>query len=79
MGVTVSEVIVPWLDVDEPDTNVKGRVGLGGFKFESVSVTFSSVVCVMHASNTFGKFTQTLSHKPFIGFPLMFPGHLSAV
>ena len=78
MGVIVSDVIVPVDEVDVPLTKVSGSVGLAGDRFVSVTVE-SMLVCIMQASKIFIVWMQTFSHSPFIGLPLMFPGHLSGV
>ena len=77
-GVTVRAVIVPVLLVDCPLTKVNGRVGSAGVRLVSVTLVVSRVDCVMLASKTFLTVTHTFSHSPLIGFPLIFPGHLSA-
>ena len=78
MGVIVSDVIVPVDEVDVPLTKVSGSVGLAGDRFVSVTVE-SMLVCIIQASKIFIVWMQTFSHSPFIGLPLMFPGHLSGV
>ncbi len=78
IGVIVSEVIVPVEVVDVPLTKVNGNVGLAGDRLVSVTVE-SMLVCIMQASKILMVCMQTFSHKPFIGLPLMFPGHLSDV
>lgn len=78
IGVIVSEVIVPVDDVDLPLTKVSGSVGVAGDKLVRATVE-SMLVCIMQASKILTVWIQTFSHSPFIGLPLMFPGHLSGV
>ena len=77
-GVTVSAVMVPLDEVDVPLTKVSGSAGEAGVRSVRVTESVSNVFCEMHASNTFLTWMQTFSQSPFIGLPLMFPGHLSA-
>ena len=78
IGAIVSEVIVPVDDVDLPLTKVSGSVGAAGDKLVRATVE-SMLVCIMQASKILTVWIQTFSHSPFIGLPLMFPGHLSGV
>ena len=78
IGVIVRAVIVPTDEVDEPLTKVSGSVGFAGEMFVRVTVE-SMLVCIIQASKILVVWMQTFSHKPFIGLPLMFPGHLSIV
>ncbi len=78
IGAIVREVIVPVDDVDVPLTKVSGSVGLAGDKLVRATVE-SMLVCIIQASKILTVWMQTFSHSPFIGLPLMFPGHLSGV
>lgn len=78
IGAIVSEVIVPVDDVDLPLTKESGSVGVAGDKLVRATVE-SMLVCIMQASKILTVWIQTFSHSPFIGLPLMFPGHLSGV